>query len=113
MKFAAIQKEEKVFGSYGFLNFITDVGGLLGLFLGCSMISFFELIYYPLKFIVDKIGKRRQRQITPEGSKDQNPEMSNEETENPVELSQNFEGRRSKKSEEFSPEKEEFEKFLD
>lgn len=40
--------EEEVFISYGFREFITDVGGLLGLFLGCSMLSLMELIYYPV-----------------------------------------------------------------
>lgn len=47
--------------TYNTLNFIADVGGLLGLFLGCSMLSFFELIYYPTKFIIDKIKIRKQK----------------------------------------------------
>lgn len=53
--------EEEVFVSYGFREFLTDVGGLLGLFLGCSMLSLMELIYFPVVYLV-RILRRRKGQ---------------------------------------------------
>ncbi|KAJ8916850.1 hypothetical protein NQ315_005857 [Exocentrus adspersus] len=31
---------------YGHLDFLANVGGLLGLFIGISLLSFFEIIYF-------------------------------------------------------------------
>ncbi|KAG5680506.1 hypothetical protein PVAND_010013 [Polypedilum vanderplanki] len=38
--------EEESYAPYALQNFIADTGGLLGLFIGCSLLSFFELFYF-------------------------------------------------------------------
>lgn len=61
--------EEKVFVTYSFREFITDVGGLLGLFLGCSMLSLMELIFYPVVTLINYWKSRRNRKAEiPENS---------------------------------------------
>jgi hypothetical protein len=36
---------------YGFLDFISNCGGLMGLFMGISILSIIELLYYLVYFI--------------------------------------------------------------
>lgn len=62
----SLRIEEKVFVSYGFLEFITDVGGLLGLFLGCSMLSLMELVFYPFMTFFNYIRNRRRHVVVEE-----------------------------------------------
>lgn len=42
-----VVEEENLVG-YGFKDFVTDFGGLLGLFLGCSTMSLVEVFYHPI-----------------------------------------------------------------
>ena len=44
-------EEQDFFVGYKLQNFIADTGGLLGLFMGCSILSIVELIYYLIKGI--------------------------------------------------------------
>lgn len=64
--------------SYGFKDFISNVGGLLGLFLGCSLLSLFELIFFPLKFIIENFRKRKN-QVRP--IEEENPNSMFADTE--------------------------------
>ncbi|XP_043275011.1 pickpocket protein 28-like [Venturia canescens] len=48
---------------FGFLDFLTSVGGAAGLFLGASVISFVEIIYYAtLRLCWYRIGIRKERE---------------------------------------------------
>jgi len=47
-------EEQDFFVGYKLQNFIADTGGLLGLFIGCSILSIVELIYYLIKGIYKK-----------------------------------------------------------
>ncbi|KAG5683736.1 hypothetical protein PVAND_013001 [Polypedilum vanderplanki] len=47
--------EYENFAAYRLQNFVADFGGLLGLFLGCSIISLVELIYFCINGIYKKI----------------------------------------------------------
>jgi acid-sensing ion channel, other len=42
---------------YGFSDFLSSTGGIFGLFLGCSVISFIEIIYHLLTYCVRKMKK--------------------------------------------------------
>ncbi|KAG5683738.1 hypothetical protein PVAND_013003 [Polypedilum vanderplanki] len=51
--------EYETFVAYRLQNFIADLGGLLGLFLGCSILSLIELIFFTITAIWNKkMGKR-------------------------------------------------------
>ncbi len=39
------------------ISFLANAGGLLGLCMGFSLVSIFEIVYHLLNFVVDKIGK--------------------------------------------------------
>jgi amiloride-sensitive sodium channel len=46
---------------FGLMDFIGNIGGLLGLFMGISILSFFEMIYYfTLRIACDKYRKKNQ-----------------------------------------------------
>jgi hypothetical protein len=45
-----VQEVEK-FISYKLQNFVSDVGGLLGLFMGCSLISIVEIFFFIIRFV--------------------------------------------------------------
>lgn len=59
-------EEEEIFVSYGFREFLTDFGGLLGLFLGCSMLSLAELVFYPMLTLIRLWKMRKARKIQAE-----------------------------------------------
>jgi hypothetical protein len=40
---------------FGFINFISDCGGLMGHFMGISILSFVEIVHYLLYFIYQLI----------------------------------------------------------
>lgn len=54
IRFKTVRQEFKYF-SNNFLNFpvIADFGGLLGLFLGCSLISIIEIFYFSVSSFLD------------------------------------------------------------
>ena len=45
-KFFATERHEL----YGWVDFIANCGGLVGLFMGCSMLTFIETVYYILLY---------------------------------------------------------------
>jgi hypothetical protein len=47
-----IQEEIRV--SFGLQDFLTNVGGFLGLYLGCSVISIFEVFYFLFKLLFNR-----------------------------------------------------------
>jgi hypothetical protein len=51
--YTRIVRDEEI----SFVNFLGDTGGLLGLFLGVSLISFFEIFYHCFNFTLTKILK--------------------------------------------------------
>ncbi|KAG5671927.1 hypothetical protein PVAND_002095 [Polypedilum vanderplanki] len=55
--------EHQRFLSYSFGNFIADIGGLLGLFLGASLVTFIEIIYMATQFIIRKIKKQQKVEV--------------------------------------------------
>ncbi len=44
---------------YGFIDFISNCGGLMGLFMGISILSFAEIIHYLLYFIYQLVCNLR------------------------------------------------------
>jgi hypothetical protein len=52
--------------AFGFQNFLTNVGGFLGLYVGCSMISIFEVFYFTFMNVHQVLMKSWKGQ---EGSK--------------------------------------------
>ncbi|CAG9810022.1 unnamed protein product [Chironomus riparius] len=54
-------EEQDFFVGYKLQNFIADTGGLLGLFMGCSILSIVELIYYLIKGIYNKYMKYKNK----------------------------------------------------
>ncbi|KAG5680507.1 hypothetical protein PVAND_010014 [Polypedilum vanderplanki] len=47
--------EEESYAPYAIQNFIADIGGLLGLFIGCSILSIFEFVFYIVYKTTDNI----------------------------------------------------------
>lgn len=43
---------------------ITDVGGLLGLYLGCSMMSLTDIVHLPLRAFLNWHKKRKSQKVT-------------------------------------------------
>lgn len=63
-KFEESFVDEDVFiVGYGLKDFITDVGGLLGLFLGCSTMSLVELVYHPLRILLTKFINKKKNVV--------------------------------------------------
>jgi hypothetical protein len=56
--------EEQIFVAFGFTDFLTNVGGFLGLYLGCSFISVLEIFHFLLTFLHSKL-KSRMNQFPP------------------------------------------------
>lgn len=54
-------EENDFFVGYKLQNFIADTGGLLGLFMGCSILSIVELIFYLLKGCYEKYQKYKSK----------------------------------------------------
>lgn len=44
---------------YGFSDFLSSTGGIFGLFLGCSVLSFIEIVYHLIAYCIRKVKKRR------------------------------------------------------
>jgi hypothetical protein len=40
---------------YGFSDFLSSIGGVFGLFLGCSVLSFIEVIYLMFAYCVKRV----------------------------------------------------------
>jgi hypothetical protein len=59
-------EEQDFFAGYKLQNFIADTGGLLGLFMGCSILSVVELIFYLIKGVYEKyqVYKVKLRKIS-------------------------------------------------
>jgi hypothetical protein len=55
---------------YGLSDFLSNTGGIFGLFLGCSVLSFIEIIYHLITYCVRKIKKHTSELV----DKDTNPE---------------------------------------
>lgn len=53
-------EEVEHFVAYKLQNFISDAGGLLGLFMGCSLISVVEIFYFIIQSIINMLFKRRK-----------------------------------------------------
>lgn len=68
---------------YHLKDFMTDVGGLLGLFLGCSTVSVVEIFYHPLRILLNKF-KKKKVQNDPENEIEENfeEEISSDDEEN-------------------------------
>lgn len=49
--------EEEIRVSFGLQEFFTNVGGLLGLYLGCSVISVIEVFYFCFEFLFNKLSR--------------------------------------------------------
>jgi uncharacterized membrane protein len=47
--------------AFGFQEFLTNVGGFLGLYVGCSLISIFEIFYFFFMILHQKLAKRKDR----------------------------------------------------
>lgn len=62
--------------SFGFKEFLTNVGGFFLLYLGCSVISIFEIFYFVLMFLYQKLTGRRNQVASTEVKVD---ETSDEE----------------------------------
>jgi fucose permease len=45
------------------IDFFNQLGGALGLYIGCSFIALFHIIVYPTHMIMDCVEKRRRRRI--------------------------------------------------
>ncbi|KAL7034938.1 hypothetical protein ACKWTF_008188 [Chironomus riparius] len=59
--------EYEEYAAYSLHNFVADVGGLLGFFLGCSILSLIEIVYFTfetcasrLKYYVVAHGEQRR-----------------------------------------------------
>lgn len=50
---------------YGWVDFIANSGGLVGFFMGCSMVSLFEMIYFVLLLRSKKNNKQVNFNKTP------------------------------------------------
>jgi len=51
---------------YGFSDFLSSTGGIFGLFLGCSVLSFIEIVYHLIAYCVRKFKQRSSEiSITP------------------------------------------------
>lgn len=48
---------------YGTTDFLANVGGLLGLFMGVSMISFVELVYFCTVRLISNLRMRRRNLV--------------------------------------------------
>mgnify|MGYP003406654927 FL=1 len=53
-------EETEHYVAYKLQNFISDAGGLLGLFMGCSLISIVEILYFIVQSIINLLFKRRK-----------------------------------------------------
>ena len=63
-----IVEEFENFVTYKLQNFVSDVGGLLGLFLGCSLLSIMEILFLFGSIIISTIKKiSRTEQVKPVG----------------------------------------------
>lgn len=71
---------EENFVGYGLKDFLTDLGGLLGLFLGCSTVSVVELFYHPIRALLRRYGISFQNQVQP-AQKDQEESYTNDAEE--------------------------------
>lgn len=72
--------EEEIQVAFGLQNFFTNVGGFLGLYLGCSVISVIEIFYFIFEFLQRKLTGRQNR-IEPIYQWYKLEEISNEEDE--------------------------------
>ncbi|KAG5676491.1 hypothetical protein PVAND_006322 [Polypedilum vanderplanki] len=54
-------EEQENFVAYKLQNFIADFGGLLGLFMGCSLLSIVELIFHCIRACINKRGKNEMK----------------------------------------------------
>lgn len=52
---------EEIHVAFGLREFLTNVGGFLGLYLGCSMISVIEVFYFLATFLHKKLFKKLNR----------------------------------------------------
>jgi uncharacterized membrane protein len=59
--------------AFGPREFLTNVGGFLGLYLGCSVISIFEVFYFFCVFLF-RILSKLKNQIGPKNEKQQENE---------------------------------------
>lgn len=62
--------EEENIVDYDFKDFVTDFGGLLGLFLGCSTMSLIEVFYHPIKYLWERLNKCKNSRVLGEISND-------------------------------------------
>lgn len=61
LKFVGEYVEEvEHYVAYKLQNFISDIGGLLGLFMGCSVISIVEVFYLITNLFLNLLQKRRK-----------------------------------------------------
>lgn len=65
--------------AYGFQDFLTNVGGFFGLYLGCSVISIIEVFYYLFAFFYRKLTKQKNK-IAPASEDHENKENSDDES---------------------------------
>ncbi|KAL7017318.1 hypothetical protein ACKWTF_010315 [Chironomus riparius] len=49
---------------YGWSDFLSNSGGLLGLFMGCSVLSFIEILYHIVLYFVRKVRKQWNKKKT-------------------------------------------------
>jgi hypothetical protein len=52
--------QTEIYLSFGFKEFLTNVGGFLGLYVGCSVISIFEIFYFIFKIFCQKLMRKNQ-----------------------------------------------------
>ncbi|KAG5672978.1 hypothetical protein PVAND_003063 [Polypedilum vanderplanki] len=50
---------------YGWSDFLSNSGGTLGLFMGCSVLSFIEIIYHVIIYCINKIKSKMSSEIIP------------------------------------------------
>jgi uncharacterized membrane protein len=90
--FENFQVEEVTkFAAYNFSNFIADCGGLLGLFLGCSVLSIVELFYLLVMFVCKRKDKNLKKKKMTEISMKNNEifiikEFRKRDVENPFKV---------------------------
>lgn len=58
--------------AFGPTDFLTNVGGFLGLYVGCSMISIFEVFYFAFMILQQKLTNRRNQILPTEVQKEEN-----------------------------------------